>query len=482
MRVPLLGGAYQGRSVIASAQRCVNLYPEINPPESQMPTPTTLYPTPGLRRLATAPNIGKARGLYTASNGTLYGVTEDKLYKIDSDWTFTTLGTIADRTSQVSMSDNGIVLLLVDGSSAGWCVDLTTGTFGAVSSTNFYGGTRVEVMDTYFILNRPGTNQFYISLSNVTAAMLTGGTAFDALDIAAKTGFSDNIQGVITAHNEVWLVGLKTCEIWYNSGAADFTFQRVPGTFIDHGCIAANSLAKLDRFIFFLSQDKEGFGIVVKSEGYGVKRISTHAIEAEIQSYPTKSDAIGYSYQVHGHAFYVLTFPTQNVTWAYEVATEQWHQLAYTDANGILNRHRGNCCAAAYGQNVIGDWQNGKLYALDPETFTDDGDAIVRVRTFPHLIRDGARVTYREFAADMQVGTLKGSLVDAYISLRWSDTRGASWGNPVLQTLGGTGEYNTVTSWSRLGMARDRVFELSWSVPVKTALNGAFIDTRPHAS
>jgi len=481
-RIPLVGGAYQGRSIIASAQRCVNLYPELNPPESQMPVPVTHYPTPGLTALATSPNIGKFRGLYTASNDVLYGVVENKVYKIASDWTFTLLGTIADRKSQVSMIDNGLALVIVDGSSIGYCIDLATNSFGTISATNFFGADRVDVLDTYFVFNNPTTNQFYISLSLVTFAMLTGGTAFDPLDIAAKVGFGDALQGVIAVHNELWLVGKKTCEVWYNSGAADFTFGKLPGVFMDHGCIAPYSINKLDKAIFFLAQDREGFGIVNMSDGYSLVRISTHAIEAEIQAYSVKTDAIGYCYQIQGHAFYVLTFPTQNVSWAYEIATHQWHQLASTDANGALNRHKANCCAAAYGQNVVGDWQNGKLYALDANVFTDDGTPIIRIRTFPHLVNDGRRVSYNEFTADMQVGTLPGSLVDAFISLRWSDTRGASWGNPVMQSLGGTGEYYTVTSWSRLGMARDRVFELSWSAPVKTALNGAFIRTTGHAS
>jgi hypothetical protein len=81
MQLALLSGAYEARSIIASAQRCVNLYPQVNQMESfqMMPTlagaPTiiTHYPTPGLTLLATAAtNVWRC--LYPASNGTLYGV------------------------------------------------------------------------------------------------------------------------------------------------------------------------------------------------------------------------------------------------------------------------------------------------------------------------------------------------------------------------------------------------------------------------
>lgn len=45
-RIPLLGAAYEAQSVIANAQRCINLYPEANQKDSSVPL--THYPTPGL--------------------------------------------------------------------------------------------------------------------------------------------------------------------------------------------------------------------------------------------------------------------------------------------------------------------------------------------------------------------------------------------------------------------------------------------------
>jgi hypothetical protein len=53
-----------------------------------------------------------------------------------------------------------------------------------------------------------------------------------------------------------------------------------------------------------------------------------------------------------------------------------------------------------------------------------------------------------------------------------------SWGNPVQRSLGKEGEYIKSVQWRRLGMARDRVFEISWSAPVKTALLGAWVEAQ----
>lgn len=467
MRVPLIGGAYQARSIIANAQRCVNLYPEINPKDA--PVPVTHYPTPGLTQLVQGPSY-PVRCTYRASNGDLYTVIGPNVYYSTPGFSLQQLGTIFTTSGIVSMADNGLSAVLVDGTTAGYKINLTSRNFEQINDADFYGGDRVDILDNFFILNRPGTNQFYISEA------LT--VQFDPLDIAAKSGYPDDIVSLIVMHREIWLLGTLTTEIWYNSGAAAFPFERMPGAFIQHGCIAKHSVAQQDLSIYWLGQDPQGNRIVFRGNSYAALRISTHAIEAEFAQYAVVEDAIGYTYQQEGHAFYVLTFPAANKTWVFDQATELWHERAWLDSNGNLDRHRSNCCANAYGVNVVGDWQNGKLYAMDLDTYTDIGNPIPRIRSFPHLLNDGKRVSYSQFIADMAVGEYAGTEIgdSVPVSLRWSDTRGASWSNPVMQSLGTAGQYLTSLQWRRLGMARDRVFELSWSIPAKTALNGAFIE------
>lgn len=481
MRIPLTSGAYQARSLIAGAQRCVNLYPEVNPQDSQAPVPVTHYQRPGLAQVAQSPTIARVRALYTASNGSLYACVGAAIYAIDSDFAFTLLGSIAFGVNPVSFSDNGQAIVIVDGTSSGYAIKMSDNTFGAISSAYFYGADRCDYIDTYFIFNKPGTTVWYISLSNASFAMLTGGSAFDSLDFAAKTGWSDPLLAVIAVHNEVWLIGSKSTEVWVNDAQADFTFSRLPGAFIEHGAAAKYSVAKHDVVVFFLTRDRDGHGIVGMSNGYRLQRISTHAIEAEIQRYSRIDDAIGWCYQQDGHTFYVLTFPTADVTWVYEMATGQWHQQAYTDQNGVLRRHRANCCTFAYDAILCGDWQNGLIYAQRQSAYTDNGQPISFIRSFPHLIQDGKRVRYDQFIVDMQVGTSPDTTPadPPLVSLRWSDDRGVSYGNAVMAGLGASGEYLTQINYWRLGIARDRVFEVSWSAPVRTALLGAFVEAKP---
>ena len=225
----------------------------------------------------------------------------------------------------------------------------------------------------------------------------------------------------------------------------------------------------------WLTRNDRGQAVAVRTEGYDPTKISTYALEAEWLTYAQVDDAIGYTYQSGGHTFYVLTFPTANKTWVYDGTENLWHERAWMDNNGFLHRHRSNCYTFAYNKHVVGDFQNGRLYEMADQVYTDAGDAILRLRSFPHLGSEAKRIVYNQFIADMEVGSAGVGLTPV-VALKWSDTRGQTFGAPVQQSVGTTGQFLTSIQWRRLGTARDRVFELSWSQPYRTALNGAYID------
>lgn len=565
--IPLLGGNYEGRSVQAASQMlAVNVYPEKNPPEGQPVSPVTYYQRPGLATVGTPPITEGQRQSYRATNGALYVVVGPNVYAVSDTFGYTLLGNIADGTSPVILADNGLAIIIVDGSKTGYAIDMATNAFGVITDPSFLGALWVSQQDTFFIFADPGTNKFYLSLSNVTFAMLTGvtgrilgasiaaggsgysdgsypgtaltggtgsgataditvsggvitvaaladagagyalndtlsasglgpgsgfayavdqvATAFDPLDIASKSSAADPIVATPTIHGFLWLVGQLTSEVWAPSGAADFYYQRIPGAVVNHGCAAPYSMAQTDVSLFWLSQDAQGHGIVVRAQDTIILRISTNAIEAAIQGYSTISDAIGFCFQMAGHTFYALTFPTADVTWCFDLSTGQWHRLASIDGNGILHRWRANSFSFAYGMNLVGDYQNGNLYALDSKYLDDAGTAIPCVVTFPHVTQDGRRVIYSQFQIKAQVGYTTGRpLVAApQASLSWSDDAGITFGSPIMQSLGASGQYITSPQWQRLGMARDRVFRLAWTADADVALSGAWANFRVAAT
>lgn len=453
---------------------CKNLYPEQNPQDTKPPQPVTHYVRPGKKLLGIPPKLGVGRGLYRATNGDLYATIDDVIYFIGPTFTFTAVGNIGHGTSIISMADNGAAIgnqiCVVNGSILGWTITMDTRVFAAIvdGTGTFVGANRVDYLEGFFLFNAPGTPYWYISNPN--------SVTFNALNIEPKSSYADAIQTLGVRQREVWLIGVLTTEPWYLSGAPDFPFEAIASTFVPYGCIAIYSMASVDVSLFWLSQDLKGQGIVVKSDGYNAKRISTYAIESEFQNYGDLSDAVAGSFQKDGHTFYVLSFPSADKTWAYDLATEQWSQWTWVDNEGDEHRDRCPFYAHAYNKVVGQDWETGVLYEIDSNTYTDNGDSIFCRRGFPHVLDEMDRVTHWALVADMQCGTTTDNDADPQLNMRYSDDRGQTWSDPVQSSFGKIGQYEVSPQFQRLGMARDRVYELFWTEDIKTALNGVYLD------
>jgi len=374
---------------------------------------------------------------------------------------------------------------LTGGSGVGAVATLTV-SGGAVTVVNFTGAGNSKgagyVVGDILSASVPGP------LASFTYEVATANAVgFDPLYVASKTGYPDLLSTLVVVHREIWLLGsFESAEVWYDAGGTLFPFQIMPGVFLQHGCIAPYSVTAHDLSVFWLSIDNAGQGTVFEGVGYQARRISTwaiaKAISDAIKAGAIISDAIGMVYKQQDHVFYVLTFPSADMTWVYDVTENLWHKRTWTDpSTGQQHRVRYICCALAYNVNVCADWQNGNIYALDLANFTDNGAPIVRARGFPHLVNDGKRVSYDALRLDIECGNGYPLVPtqEPLVTLSVSDDRGRTFWDAPLQSLGTQGQYLVQPQWRQLGMARDRVFKVSWSEGVFTALQGAWGDVAP---
>ena len=330
----------------------------------------------------------------------------------------------------------------------------------------FTSASAVDIVDNYFVYNRPDTQQFGASaaLSPISAA----------LSFASKDGAPDDLVSLIVDHREVYLLGEVSSEVWIDAGTSPFPFQRIPGTSTQHGIAAKFSVARLGNSFAYLSRNIRGQAQIVQMNGYVPTRISTHAVENSLTN-QVISNAIAWTYQLEGHEVYVISFPSINLTWAYDVASGMWHKWLYTNNLGQYERARGNCCVQFQGLVMVGDYANGKIYKLDPMNYTDDGQNVRRLRRAPHLVSDFQREYFDELQIQFQpgVGLSTGQGENPQAMLRWSDNGGSTWSNEHWTTIGLIGKYANRAIWRRLGTARDRVFEVSISDPVKAVIISA---------
>jgi hypothetical protein len=509
MKTPILGQSYVARSINAANNRMVNLFPEATPEAGK--EIGFLNRAPGLRLLATI-GSGPIRGMWSNQQlGTnAYVVSGTELYQLRPDYSYSKVGNVTG-TGPVSIAYNGIELFIAcDGPS--FIYNVNTSVFTQITDPDFAGAKTVSYLDGYFVFNEPNSQKIWVT-------GLLAGTQIDGLDFASAEGSPDNVVGVIADHRELWVFGNDSVEVWYNSGQLDFPLARIQGAFNEIGCLSAFSIAKMDNALFWLGQDARGYGMVYRANGYTGVRISTHAVEYAIQKYGDVSDAIAYTYQQEGHAFYVLTFPNANATWVYDVATGAWHERAGL-VNGEFTRHRSNCQMTFNSETIVGDYENGNLYAFDLDVYADNGELQKWLRSWralPTGANDLKRTAQHSLQLDAETGvglngvdpldpltdvlgtqdldeisTQDGNLIWATpftveganpeVMLRWSDDGGHTWSNEHWRSMGRIGEYGARTIWRRLGMTtkiRDRVYEVSGTDPVKIAIMGAELILSP---
>lgn len=478
MKTPILGSSYVARSVNAADARMVNLFPEVVPEGGK--EPAFLQRCPGLALLATI-GSGPIRGVWAFSSVSTvaFVVSGTELYKIDTAYAATLKGTVAG-TGPVSMADNGTqVFIAANGPS--YIYNNTTGVFAQITDVDFPGALTVGYLDGFFVFNEPSSQRIWVT-------SLLDGLSVDPLDFASAEGSPDGVVGLIVDHSQVWVFGTNSVEVWYNAGTADFPLQRIQGAFNEVGCLSAFSIAKMDNSIFWLGADARGQGIVYRASGYTGQRISTHAVEWQIQALGSVlSTARAYTYQQDGHTFYVLFFDsgTEPTSWVYDAATQAWHERAGYDAGAPepnFVRPRGNCQMAFNNQIVVGDYSNGKIYAYDLDDYEDDGGIQKWLRSWralPPGQNNLKRTAHHSLQIDMETGD---SSPAAEIYLRWSDNGGHTWSTYHTATLGAAGDYGKRVLYRRLGMTvelRDRVYELTMTDPAKIALMGAELTLSP---
>ena len=330
----------------------------------------------------------------------------------------------------------------------------------------FTGGTNVDIVDNYFVYNNPDTQQF--GASNLLSPISSG------LSFASKDGAPDDLVTLIVDHREIYLLGETSSEVWVDQGTSPFPFSRIPGTSTQHGIAAAASVSRLGNSFAYLAKNNRGTAQIVQMGGYVPQRISNHAVENSLTGY-TISDAVAWTYQLEGHEVYVISFPSIQLTWAFDVSTGMWHKWLYTNNLGQYERCRGNCAAVFQGLVLVGDYANGKIYHLDKNIYTDDGQLVRRLRRAPHLVSDFQRQYFAELQIQFQpgVGLDVGQGENPQAMLRWSSDGGSTYSSEHWTSIGLIGKYKNRAIWRRLGTARDRIFEVVVTDPVKCVIVSA---------
>ncbi len=318
------------------------------------------------------------------------------------------------------------------------------------------------------------------------------GTTWPGIQVNEVSVFAENIVGIRVSHRELWVMGSQHMQPYQDTGT-DEVFDVIPGTLIDTGLGTTFGHSLVDNTIFWISQDARGAWQAWRANGYTPQRISTHAVETALSSYPNIKGLVSYAYQDAGHLFWVIYVPNTDCSWVFDVAENLWHKRAeWHEDTAIFTPHRSWNHVYAFGKHLVGDWKTGNLYEMSMAVpsgaggylFADDNGALIRrVRRSPTLVNEMEWIYHSRLIVDFATGLGpqppfvdgEGNPRAPQAMLRWSDDRGSTWSNEYIRDCGFAGQYKVRVQWLRLGRSRYRVYELSVTDPIPWTIVDAYL-------
>lgn len=449
--IPFAITSDEAQSLPWSRQRLVNVFAQ--PANAPARTALVLRSCPGLKEFADT-GAYDIRGMLT-TNGACYVVAGTSMYELDANGKLTKQTGSVGGAGPVFMDSNTDQVLALNGD--GEAFVLSSGTVEKITDADYQLASCITTMDGYGIFTVKGTGQFFIT-------DLNDFTSVDALDFATAEKRPDDLVGCIADHDELWLFGLNTVEVWRNTGAAAFPFERLPGGVLEVGCASALSIAKADNSVFWLGNDRR----VYRAEGYTPVGRSTPSLEDKLAEYSDAAiaEAQGFTFTQQGRKFYVLCVEGAEAAHVLDLSTNLWHDRE-TWRLGAPALWRASCAVEAFGKVLVGDRYSGKIFELDPKTYQDDGGILRRQVTAAPLNAQRNPIFGHRLQLDAEVGvglnTGQGS--DPQIMLDHTDD-GRTWSSERWKTLGAIGEYRTRVIWNRLGRFFDRTYRLTVTDPV----------------
>jgi len=476
-----IGPTYQGDVPLADPEELINWY--VMPVGSPSPTNRFVFePTPGVETRITvaktpiralfqlpASTLNGERGFFVAGNG---------FYEFFSDFSVTLRGTLSGvgpNPATISYNGDGGHQLLITSADMADVFDLNTNALTNVSGlAAFQGG----MLDGYGLALDQLTSTLRLSDINDLST-------WDPTQFAQRSIAPDPWKAMIVLYPRIYLFGSQTTEVWYDAGNFPFPFAPVQGILIQNGIEAPFSLAMIDNAIYWLTRSSNGTAQIYRMSGYNPERVSTNAVEDALTQYAQQGridDAVAWTYQLSGHQFYLLNFPSAGVTWVYDASLPPemgWHKRGtWITEDAMYDALRQQYHAFVFGKHLVGDRESGTIYELQNSYGTDvDDREIRRLRRTPLLTMEQQWIFFQQLQIFLEAGqgTLTGQGSNPVIMLRWSDDGGKTWGNTHFIETGQQGQYQTRAIIRRLGRSRNRVFELSVSDPVPWKLVDAFL-------
>lgn len=487
MKVPIVGPSYISNVTNFQNQKTLNWYVESDLSSKTTPAKcgSILKPTPGIVSLYEFGDFTSGRASIVV-DGICYCIIDDTFMFLDSTGLPNYVDILNTSSGWVSMAPGQNGILIADGVH-GYYYDLLTLTFSVIVDTHTSYPTiypnSIVYLDGIYYMTYAGSQQVNWSDDPTDWPLL------QFISVGAEP--DDNVFAIST-HEQIWFLGSSTTEVWTSTGDGAAPLMRYSGTVITKGCKSAASVVAANNTLYWLGAGIEGGIGVYSADGFTPALLSA-PLNAELNEYTVTNDAIAFYHKIGYHEFYVLTFPTERETWAYDIAEGVWTQRASyitldpydVDYTVEPREHRVVAHAFADGTHYVLDRYTGAIAKYDENVYTEFDLPIKRQRTTSMIAGDldgkdfqtynNWHYTYKDLILTVLPGVGNGDCTDPVINLKVSHDGGFTWGPSLSRELGALGIYNNIVKWELLGMARDLVLDFQITDPVNAVIQGATV-------
>lgn len=441
--------------------RLVNAFPEFSKAAQDGAPNVYAQKRPGLVEFCDVAPDAEGRGL-AWFNGHFYAVIGNTVWRITATGTTkTAIITLPSTTGNVAImvcnsATIGDYLFLADGT-VGWVVKLDN---SATQITDIDFPTphipAVTFIDGYVLIAKESD----VFNSNLDDPFTWANDHYITAEM-----FPDPIMTLARQSNQVVCLGTESIEFFYdNANPSGSPLSRNTAVAAQMGCAAPHAIYQNEQFCAFVGQSASGGRAVWKLEGYTPKKISTPYIDRIIDEETNMLGVTGFGFRTMGHLFFLINFPTIKRTLVYDIDTQLWHEwssfigappLSFDpmSSSPIIHEPFNYTHVADRGDGFIYllSGTTGDIYKLDPNTYMDEGYAIiVEMRT--DKLDFGSYL--RKFISNVKIVADRYELSNI-VGLTWSDDDYETWSN--LHTVDLNDDFPYL---GRLGAFRRRAWRL----------------------
>lgn len=269
--------------------------------------------------------------------------------------------------------------------------------------------------DSYIFIVKPGTPNIYNS--NVDDP-----TAWDPTNFLSAEQYSDNLTALLRQVNYVVAFGPYSVEFFFDAAnASGSPLRRQESVSLKVGLAARDTLAQVDRRIFFVGQTQTGDPSIWMFEGLTATEISNEFIRKILVNEGSNlANATAWLCSHKGHTLYVLNLNARTIV--YDTGEKVWVDWSINSGGSHAVLPFKYATEGSNNKVLVLHNTDGKIYELDPALHTDDAGAILTT-----VITDRIDFNINNWKSQHGLALICDKQSSGTVTVDWSDDDYGTW-------------------------------------------------------